>query len=53
METDEATNDALLGAWTLYRMIFGPLAWPVVLANAVGLAWCCWQGLAHLPALTP
>jgi hypothetical protein len=40
---DQPGNDALRGAWTLYRLIFGPLAWPVVLTNAAALAWCYWQ----------
>jgi hypothetical protein len=40
---DEPRNEAFAGAWMLYRLIFGPLAWPVVVANAAGLVWCYWQ----------
>ena len=52
MNTDEALAEGnpFAGAWILYRMIFGPLAWPVILANAAGLAWCVWKAAQNLPA---
>ena len=50
MDTDDSSPGSFASFWLLYRLIFGPLAWPVVLANAVGLAWCFWVAARHLPA---
>lgn len=46
MTEPDPDTDALRGAWMLYRLFFGPLAWPVALANVAGLAWCYWRVLA-------
>lgn len=40
---DTSRNEAFAGVWMLYRLIFGPLAWPLLVANVAGLAWCYWQ----------
>ena len=48
-EDHTVIDNPLAGAWLLYRLIFGPLAWPVVLANVAGLAWCIWKAALSFP----
>ncbi len=30
------------------RLFYGPLFWPIVIANAIGWTWCTYQGLREL-----
>lgn len=30
--------------WFFMRIFCGPLFWPIIIANAIGWAWCAYQG---------
>lgn len=31
--------------WFFMRLFYGPLFWPIMLVNAIGWAWCVYQGM--------
>ena len=37
---DTGDNEAFKGLLMLMRLVWGPLFWPMLVANAAGFVWC-------------
>ncbi|MBK8209268.1 MAG: hypothetical protein IPK78_04215 [Rhodospirillales bacterium] len=46
MDTRETSgsDNPVAGFWLATQIIWGPLLWPMIIANVIGLAWCVCQG---------
>ena len=40
---DTGKNDAFEGFVLLMRLLWGPLFWPMLVANAIGYGWCVYS----------